>query len=417
MGMLRRSWLLLGWVMSAVLPVQAGTVDCLNQCIQVKGVASFAHADVAWARQMAIRDALQSALMQCQADVSSQQQVENYQLTRSRLTVRTRAVVKRFTIVRETQDAEEKLVTVQLKVCLQPAQSACDQPLGGGFYPRLAVAPVLVATPYEARDIRDLPQGWRRALIQQLRQQGYRNLQPVALDPAILSVQQVQPVLDVDRLRTIREETGAQFLVFTVVRALASRHRTDTLLPDSVDWMWEGVKRAYNYDLDPNRRDITLTWYLVDLNHQRIVRQEQLHRQIKGEVRVGRDKPFGSLAFARTPTGQAMLAQVKVQAQQLIETLRCLPFEAEVLEVRRHPDTQKQQVIFFATPESSLREGDQLTLYHRDDVPVRMGQQNLGTVQQPVGFIRVKQLMDRFAVGEVEAQNGTIAVGDLIRSW
>lgn len=390
---------------------------CLNQCVEVKGVSSFAHADVAWARQMAIRDALQSAVMQCQATVSTQQQVENYQLTHSHLTVRSRAVVKNFSILKETQDPDEKLVTVRLKVCLQPARSDCAQPLGAGFHPRLAIATVLVANPYEARDIRDLPQGWRRMLVQQLRQMGYRNLQPVYLDPAILSVEQVQPALDPERLQAIREETGAQFLLLSVVRALAPRHRTDTLLPDTMDWMLEGVQRAYNYELDPNQRDITVDWYLVDLNHQKIVRQGQLSRHVVGEVRVGRDKPFGSLAFARTVTGRAMLAQVDDQARQLMKVLRCMPFEAEVLEVRNEPGGEHQQVIFFATPESGLREGDQLTIYHREGDPVRMGQRALGMLQRPVGFVRVKQIMDRFAVGEVVAKKGNVAVGDLIRSW
>jgi hypothetical protein len=59
----------------------------------------------------------------------------------------------------------------------------------------------------------------------------------------------------------------------------------------------DGIRRYYNYDAKHNMRYVEVEWYLVDLNKQRIVRQHLESIEMKGDPRVGRDKPFGSMAL------------------------------------------------------------------------------------------------------------------------
>ena len=413
---MRALWL--GLVLTLPWPLWAGSFcpQAPDGCVEVTGQASLDEKDTAYARQMALRDGLRNAVMRCQVQVRSQDQVRDFRLEGSTLNVRSAAAVKYFTILEETPDREAHLYKVRLRACLEPVSNQCGTPLAGGFQPRVAIGTVLVDHPDQVRDIRDLTQGWRRMLLRAFEQHGYRNVVPFDIPPALMRPQHVAPSLSPALLAEVREETGAQYLLLTVIRDAGAQRVPATHLQPALDEMLEEVRRSYTADLSPNRRSLTVEYFLIDLNHARIASQDLLRRLVEGEASVGRDKPFGGAAFMRTPTGRAMLEQVVAETEKVMKTLQCAPFEAEVLERRQDADG-KTHILFFATPESGLKEGDQLAVYHRLAPTVRMGGQSLGTDRVPAGFIRVVRLQDRFAVAEIVAEKRRIEEGDLVRSW
>lgn len=385
-------------------------------CVIAQGAASLSRQDVAWARQMALRQALENAALRCNAVVSSHQQAENFQLTHSQVSVRTRAVVKGFHILKETQDPENHLYTVRIKACLAPARTDCANPLAAGYKPRIVIVTPAIIDPYQARDLRELLPGWVSSLEAALRRQGYRNVTTEAMDASLFPGVQVHPNLDPAVLQRIQEDTGAQFALLTVFRDLSMQHQPDNpYMPDAIERIGHEIARSYTLDDAPNVRTISIDWYLVDLNHGRILKQGHIDRSAHGVVRISRDLVFGSGAFAATPTGHALMDALQAQSRQAVEPLKCALLESRILEVRH--DGGKKQVIFFATPESGLRKGDQLTAYHRQGGEVRMGTQTLGSDEVPAGFVRVVRVLDRFAIAEVVAEKTPLTVGDWVRSW
>jgi len=385
-------------------------------CVISEGVASLSGEETAWARQMALRHALENAALRCNAVVSSHQQAQNFQLTRSQVSVRSRAVVRGFNILEEDADKEAHLYRVRIKACLAPAKSDCANPMAADYHPRVVILTPTLTDPYQARDLRELLPGWTSGLASMFRAQGYRNVTIDDLDAGFFPVGRSSPQLDPAVLERLQEDTGAQFALLTVFRDLSMAYRPDSpYLPDAIEQIGHRVARSYTLDDNPNTRSISVDWYLVDLNHARLVREGHINRIVRGEVRVSRDNVFGSAAFAANPTGQALLSVLQVESTEAMAPLKCAVLESRILEVRH--DNGKKQVIFFATPESGLRKGDQLTAYHRQGREVSMGRYSLGADEVPAGFVRVVRVLDRFAVAEVVAEKVPLTVGDWVRSW
>ncbi len=403
-------------ILLTLVAVQGWAATCCedSSCIKVTGKASYAHTDKAYARQMAIRDALQLAVIQWGAQVRSQQQVEKFQLTRSQLTVHGKGQVRGFTILAEEEEPEEALYTVRLNVCMQPLEDACPNPFASGLKPRLVVGHLAVNQAYAVRDIRDLQAGFVSALVRKLKRD-YGNVQLTDTPGFMIGRTDVPLPLDPEVVQSLQEETGAQFMLVSLLKDADLRRKPDFTGFETLDQTLEQGRRFYSYESPPNRRSLTLTWFLVDLNHARVAAQGELREQIRGDVYVGRDKPFDTAAFYQTQTGHAFARLLEALKTEIVNYLKCAPFEARILEVHNQP--QRQEVLFFATKASGLREGDQLTLYRAEGNPVRMGARVLGQRTEPVGFIRIKRMEDLFAIGEVVAKKGRVEVNDWVRSW
>ncbi len=407
------------WLIMLQMPAFAAST-CEQQggrgCVISEGTASFSGQNRTWARQMALRRALENAALHCNAVVSSHQQAENFQLTHSQVSVRSRAVVRGFNILDEDADPDAHLYKVRVKACLAPAQSDCANPMAADYRPRVVILTPAIIDPYQARDLRELLPGWVSELEARFRAQGYRNVTTDDVDAGLFPGVQIHPNLDPAVLERLQEDTGAQFALLTVFRDLSMQHQPDNpYIPDSVEQIGHAIARSYTLDEAPNVRTLSINWYLVDLNHGRVVRQGQIDRVARGQVRVSRDKIFGSGAFAVTPTGRALMAALHAESEQAMTPLKCAVLESRILEVRH--DQGKKQIIFFATPESGLRKGDQLTAYHSRGGEVHLGSHGLGADEVPAGFVRVVRVLDRFAIADVVAEKAPLTVGDWIRSW
>jgi hypothetical protein len=395
-----------------VQPLSTTALSNENMCVDVKGVASTNGVDDSFARKMAIRDALKMASLHNNVNVKTDQSVDQYQVTLDSSRFTSSSKVKGFTVLTEGLEDPYDMYgqtkkgplnyEVTLNVCLTEDRSVCTDLTGNQYQTRLAVAPVVIAHGNQANDVSNLLMGYQQELERRIKLQGYRNfsllLEPVDLQPNII----VEPNLDPELLSGIRDRTGAQYLLLTVIRSL-SAHQNDGYL--------NGAKRFYNLEVKPDSRHIEVDWYVLDLMKNRTVHQMRQGFDLQGDVTVGRDRPFGSNAFFATDTGMAFHALLEKQTTDVLDFLHCKPFESQIIDVRNN------EYIVYLNSASGAKVGDDLAVYHKTGRPVRINGVNLGTDEVPGAFLKIKRILPKFAIAEVTAKKGIVQVGDLVKAW
>lgn len=372
-------------------------------CITVSGMANITNNEQSFARQMAIRNALEIASMQNNLQVISRQDTENFALKNQATQFISRSKVDRFSILSEFVDDEQKEYRVELEVCLTEQASGCDQVLGAHYQNRIVVAPVVIENPYESRDISNLLIGYQHEIFRRLSNQGYRNLEMIDYAQSLVPGNLVTPNLSEQVLQPIQDQTGAQFMLMTVIRAVGA-HREGGGVSDK-------LRRYYHFEVKDNFRYIELDWYLVDLNKHRIAKQGREGYEVEGEVYVGRDRPFGTAAFFKTHTGQAFNLLLDKQVNGVFEHMRCELLETQVIDVRNG------EYVLFLSDMSGVQVGDQLAVYQQAGNPIRFQGRNLGLDEVPSGFLKISRIMPKFAVAELVAESEPVQIGDLVRSW
>ncbi|WP_051144976.1 hypothetical protein [Thiomicrorhabdus sp. Kp2] len=383
-----------------------------EQCVVVKGSASTKDVSKAFARKMAVRDALQQASLKNNVVVKTDQSVESYQLKLDSSRFISNSKVKSFDVLKEgyedPNDMYGKTKTeplnyeVTMRVCLTEERGVCTNLPGNQYQTRLAVAPVVFPHASQANDISNLLNGYQLELERRIRNQGYKNhtllKQAVDLQPNV----QVAPNLDPELITSIRNQTGAQYLLLTALRSM-SAHQDGGMMND--------VKRFYNLQVKPTSRYIEADWYIVDLMKNELVHQSRGGFDVNGEVTVGRDRPFGTNSFFATNTGKAFHALLEQEVTDTIDYLHCKSFESEIIDVREN------EYVIYLNANSGAKVGDDLAVYHKTGRPVRFSGLNLGIDQVPGAFLKITRIMPKFAIAELTAKKGLVQIGDVVKTW
>ena len=394
-------------------------------CVRATGVASTEGVTKAFARQMAIRDALKNASMQNNLTVSSSQEMANHQLIKGSGRFTTQSKVIGYKIISEGMQnldeieiydeygvdikgaAEQALTTyeVVIEACLTEDERACGQVRGNQYQLKLAVSQV-VMSPNKSQsvsDISNLLEGYQSELYRRLTASGYRNLMRFNSGGALFPNRSIVPNVSMNVLQPIRDATGAQYLLLTVINS-ASKHNQDSDMKNS-------FRRFYNLEVRPNARYLEVDWYLIDLMNYEVVSQNRIGFDVKGSVVVGRDKPFGTNAFFSTDTGMMFHALLTKQVRSVLQELNCRPLETQIIDIR------DGDYILYLSADSGVQVGDILSVYHRFGREIRFQGVNLGVDSEPVGFLTIKRIHSKFAVAELLGKQGVIAVGDRVKPW
>lgn len=383
------------------------------ECIQVKGSAPIENGNESFAQKMAIRDAIKNASMQRNLKVRSDQKMDDYKITMDSTRFSSQSRVISYSVLEEGLEdpldlyGEEKKgplgYEVTMKVCLTDDPQACPNLEGHQYQPRLAVAPVVMENAYDARDISNLILGYQQELERRLQQKGQNNLIGLTETIELQPNQKITPNLDETLLNQVRNQTSAQYLLMTVIKSAVATEERNSIS--------NGFKRLYNFQVEPDSRYIEVDWYLVDLVNFKTVAQARDGFDIKGDVRVGRDRPFGTNAFFATDVGKAFHALLDQQTSKVYDDLRCQPFESEVIEKRGN------QYLIVMSSQSGVQVGDVLSVYQRQDRQVRFNGRALGYDLTPGAFLTVKRVMDQFVMAELSANQDVVQIGDRVRAW
>lgn len=399
-----------------VLTACLGGMLCLplwaSECFEVTGEAEIVDNDVSYARQMAIRDAIEQGAMSREVSVGVQAETSNYELVKQTAQFSAQQKVVDFSILSEFKEGNN--VVIKARVCVTQEAKTCPN-FVAKYHPRIAVANVAIQDEYSARDIVNPAAGYQAELLSRLWTMGKRNAVQHETYPTIFSGAPIRPNLDWDLLEKAQDKTLAQFMVLTVIRSLDWQAKQSHLA--------KNVRQYFGYEKEPNERTVSVEWYLVDLYQKRIFAQGESFKQVfaesgvlgddNQEVKVGRDKPFGSRQFWVTPTGQAFDFVLAEQAKAIYDHLACVPLEAQIAEI----DKTNRVIVPFPI-DSGVQKGDVLAVYRKDSRPFRFGSNTeLGESLAPAAFIRVDKVLPKFIVGSFEGKRGKVQAGDLVKSW
>ncbi|WP_319381904.1 flagellar assembly protein T N-terminal domain-containing protein [Thiomicrorhabdus sp.] len=402
-----------GVMLALIQAAPADEVEPQNECFEVVGTASMQGVSEGFAKKMAIRDALKSASMRRGLQVRSQTTMKQMQITEDRTHFQTESKVQSFTVLQAGLESSEDMYgvakpaplnyEVRLQVCLGDAEGQCGHG-GKAYQARLLVAPLVVEDTASVSDIRSLVQGYSFALADTLKEFGYRNLALSQNTHIPVSDRATGPNLDRDFLNEVYERSGAQYALLSILRS-ASVRNTDSQT-------WNQVKRMYNFSIEANQRFLKLDTYIVDLLQGRVEHRFEKSIELNGQVRVGREHPFGSAAFWRTQTGGGFRTLLQTSAEDTVKALQCKPFQASIADIRG------REYFIYLNQASGVEVGDELAVYHKLDRPVSYAGTSLGSDMQPGAFLKVTRIMPEFAVAEIsESADKIVSIGDRVMPW
>lgn len=392
-----------------------------SRCASVTGSYSTEGVSKEFARKMAIRNALKNASMRSNLKVSSSLEVSNFSLVKDATRFTSQSKVSKFQITEEgmkklsydeqfdqsgmpLKDVKSKLYQVTMDVCLTEDPGVCENVLGNYLQPKMAIAQVLLADGYGARDISNLRSGYQVELERRLRHKNYQNTVLIHSGTHLQDGEQVlSPNLSMEVLEPIRSSTGAQYLLLNVIRSVARFNEGSSLFSD--------VKRFYNQEVVSDARYLETETFIVDMLSRQVVYQKRHGFDIKGDVTVGRDRAFGTNAFFATNTGMVFATMLEQVTTGISQFLKCKPLKTNIIDIRG-----KEYILFLST-ESGAGVGDELTVYHKFGRSVTRAGVDLGFDAKPSGFLKIIRINSKFAVAEVMNKTGLIQVGDEVSSW
>lgn len=372
-----------------------------SNCFEVEGVAVIENGDVAFARQLAVRDALAQAVLSSQVRVNAQSETVNHTL--SRQTAQFAAQQRVTSMKRLGEVQEEGMIKVTVSACLAEEAKSCPNYIAR-YTPKVAIASVAVQDEYSVKDIIDIAPGYQGELFNRLWSSGQRNVEIVGIANDLYAGRPIIPNLSPTLLQSLSDRTLAQYVVLTVIR--------------SADWETEQsglakeIRQTFRFDKEPTQRTVNVDWFVIDLIQQRMLVQGNAFKKVSdSDVRVGRDKPFASRQFFVTPTGQLFDYVLAEQVASIKESLACTPIAATIAEVTG------DQIVVPISIDAGVAQGDVLAVYSKTSRPYRIGAIELGTDFEPTAFIRVTKVLPKFIVGKFEGKKGLVQAGDIVKSW
>lgn len=257
-----------------------------------------------------------------------------------------------------------------------------------------------VKVPLQVQDLDDVAQGIPREMLSRLERSG-NFLTRQSKD--LLSFDFKQDTPSAKLVTQVASDNDAQFVVSGEVRNAGIRNDKKFF------GMWE-----------TRSRHIEIEFAIYDGITGALLSRHHLYRPAEDEGKVGRDKPFGSVAFYATNFGKAMDDVIEESVAWIRKDLATFPMMSRIVQVNGN------QIMLDAGVNSSLVVGDVgLVVSEYDQLPVigltalQARPSYYGTPQASMGKVQLKQTQLQFALGELEesaqAKTVKVKVGDFVR--
>lgn len=257
-----------------------------------------------------------------------------------------------------------------------------------------------VNVPAQVQDLDDVAQGFPRELLSRLERSG--NFL-VRQSKDLLSYDMKQEVPTAKLVKQVAAENDAQFVISGEIRSAGVRS-------DKKYWgLWENRSRHIEIEL-----------VIYDGMTGAFIQRHHLYRPAEDDSKIGRDKPFGSVAFYATNYGKAIDAVLAESVGWIRKDLSAFPMIAKIIQVNG-----KRLVVDAGTTSSLFVEDAGLVVSDYDELPViglsalQARPLHYGTPQASMGRIKIQQAQMQFAVGELEGEKEIggvkVKVGDYVR--
>ncbi|GGX17789.1 flagella assembly protein FlgT middle domain-containing protein [Undibacterium macrobrachii] len=257
-----------------------------------------------------------------------------------------------------------------------------------------------VKVPLQVQDLDDVAQGIPREMLSRLERTG-NFLTRQSKD--LLSFELKQDPPSAQLVKQVAAENDAQFVIAGEVRNAGIR--SDKKL----------------FGLMENRsRHIEIEFAIYDGLTGAFLSRHHLYRPAEDDAKVGRDKPFGSVAFYATSFGKAIDSVIEESVAWIRKDLAVFPMMSRIIQVNGN------QIMLDAGVNSSLIVGDVgLVVSDYDQLPtigltaLQARPSYYGMAQASMGNVKLNQTQLQFAIGELqdsgEAKAVKVKVGDFVR--
>ncbi len=336
------------------------------------------------AKEQAIKNAMQQALLQNKAYINSTSTISANVLIIDSARVNASGTVENVTILDEWIEDEVYFVRIRSNI---PDASSMTQEVSTRYRKKIAAIQFDVLRRNEIYDTPNIEREFPREILRRLDNTG--NF--LTLDATQHLISETHPGLKFDdpaAYKMIAEKSGAQIILSGQIRNLR------------VDENFFQDKRHFEIEI-----------YLHDgISGARISR----HRFSETTSNVGYFKEnqtlFSNAEFYQTAFGKVVDRILTSQVEFIQTDLRKIPFSAKIIKIAG-------QILYFDAGSASLiNTGDTLMSFRLDIDPIiNASERYLGHTETPVASVSVQQVQPQFSIGKVEIKNAKLSPGDLIR--
>ncbi len=355
-----------------------------KRVVEVTGSAAiFSEAHQA-AKEQAIKNAMQQALLQTKAHIDSTSTISANVLLIDSARVNTSGTVQDVKILDEW--IEDEFYHVRIRAYI-PDEDNASQKKSTRYRKKIAATQFDILNRGQTFDLSDIERELPRELLRRLENSG----EFITIDATQYLVSQNPPALEFDNpgtYKSIADATDAQIILSGLIRDMRveSGFFSDTRFLEIEVYLHDGISGA------------------------RLSRHRFSEMVKNSGFFEDKQTLFSNSSFYQTVFGKVLNRVMTSQVEILQGDLNQIPFSAKILKV------EGTDVYFNAGASSLINIGDVLMTYRLEaDALNSANNKYIGYVETPAATLTVEHIQPLFSKGKLEIKNSQLMAGDVIR--
>jgi len=366
-----------------ILLLSVNKTAMAEQIVEATGSAGIKNGAQHIAKEKAIKNAMQQALMQNKSHIDSTSTISANVIVIDSARVNTSGTIEKVKVIKEW--VKDNVYFVRIRASIP--ENLLDQYAKKiKFRKKIAVMQFDILHRAQVYDLPNIERELPQEILRRLNNSG----EFITIDATQYLASPIHPGMRFDApdvYKMIAEKTSAQFVLSGQIRDMQ-------------------VTPGFFRD----KRNLEIEIYLHDgLSGTPIAK----HRYSEVINNAGlfeiRKSLFSSADFFKTNIGKSFHKILQSQVAIIREDLRDIPFSAKVIKI------SDKKVYFNAGRNSLVNVGDVLMTYRLEADPLSLGNVTLGRVETPVASMAVEQVQAQFSIGKLEIDNAELSPGDIIR--
>lgn len=336
------------------------------------------------AKENAIKNAMQQALLQNKAHIDSYSSTNASILVIDSARVNTSGTVEDVKVLDEWVKDEIYFVRIRANI---PDSNDTEKPKSLRYRKKVAAIQFDVLHRRQIYDLKNIEFELPREILRRMDNTG----DYISVDATQYLVSDTHPGLVFDNpgaYKMIGDKTGAQIIISGQIR---------------------DMQVIENFFGDKRRLEIEI--YVHDgISGARLARH-RFSETVTDASYIQEDEAlFSSAGFNKTNYGRALNHIIDSQIELVTADINQIPFSAKIIKV------DGTQIYFDAGASSLIHSGDMLMTYKLEPEALRaMNDKFLGHMETPVASLAVQQVQPQFSIGKLEIKNPDLTPGDIVR--
>lgn len=362
------------------IPLQASAM----RVIESEGSAYITNGAQNLAKENAIKNAMQQALLQTKAHINSTSTMASSVLVIDSARVNTSGTVENVKVLDEW--IKDDIYFVRIRAMI-PENTDPTEAKSLRYRKKIAAIQFDVLHRAQIYDLRDIEFELPRELLRRLDNTG----DYITLDATQYLVSTKHPGLVFDDpavYKMIGDKTGAQLVLSGQIRDMQ---------------VIEGFFK--------DKRRLEIEIYVHDaISGTRIARHRFSETVDDASYFKAGEALFSNAGFNKSMYGSVLDRIIDSQIEMVTADIDQIPFSAKIIQVKG------KQVFFDAGTSSLVNSGDVLMTYRLEPDPLTsISNRFLGHIETPVASLSVTQVQPQFAIGKLEINNPNLMPGDIVR--